>query len=276
MLTDGKHLYCKQSDGLLKLKQPNSVDIVNEIGVLVGKSYNTIHTIDILNDFLLEDYLYPTAYNEDMEIVRYFKFEFIESSSLDVMNFQKVNKNNTVGTIYAVVSSSQEDLEHLPEKIAEISQNLPRTIFIFPKKYKEIREQIISIAVIDELKKKFWDDKDSLDELEMRQDDLNMILSHYVDIYKNPELGGALYFYQGESVQFKRKSHISSLLSEICYEIFQNTPVINNEILVKDIITTTARNSRNKVVSGLLEKELKSNLGLVGTGQDVFFMKSAD
>ncbi len=275
MLVDGKHLYCKQSDGLLKLKQPNSVDIVNEIAQMVGKSYSTIQTIDILNQFLLEDYLYPTAYNEDMEIIRYFQFEFIVSHSLDVTNFQKETENNSVGTIYAIVPNSQEELEHLPAKISEISQSLSRTLFIFPKKYKEIREQIVSVAVIEELKKKFWDDVDSLDELEMRQEDLNSILSRYVDLYKNPELGGSVYFHQGKSVLFKRKSHISSLLSEICYEIFEHTPIINNEVLVKDVITTTARNSRNKVVNGLLEKELKPNLGLVGTGQDVFFMRSA-
>lgn len=43
---------------------------------------------------------------------------------------------------------------------------------------------------------------------------------------------------------------------------------------MKDSITSTARNSRNKLVTALLEKEIQANLGLSGSGQDVSFMRS--
>lgn len=37
---------------------------------------------------------------------------------------------------------------------------------------------------------------------------------------------------------------------------------------------TVAINSRTKLISGLLENELDTNLGLTGTGQDVSIMRS--
>ena len=52
------------------------------------------------------------------------------------------------------------------------------------------------------------------------------------------------------------------------------TPVINNESVNKNDITSVAQNSRNKIVSALLRSELEPNLGLSGTGQEVSIMRS--
>ena len=62
--------------------------------------------------------------------------------------------------------------------------------------------------------------------------------------------------------------------SDICFSTFFETPVINNEAINKDEITSIANNSRNKILSGLLRNVLESNLGLTGTGQEVSIMRS--
>ena len=64
------------------------------------------------------------------------------------------------------------------------------------------------------------------------------------------------------------------MLSDICALEYYLCPIINNEIINKNVLTGQASNSRAKVVNGLLSNELKANLGLEGTGQEVSFMKS--
>ena len=85
----------------------------------------------------------------------------------------------------------------------------------------------------------------------------------------------AEYYYQGKKVNLFRKAQLSSLLSGICDEAFPNTPIINNESINKNILSSIAINSRSRIINGLLENPLKPNLGLTGTGQDVSIMRSA-
>jgi hypothetical protein len=112
------------------------------------------------------------------------------------------------------------------------------------------------------------------DEYDIILEDLEEVISKFIGRYTRPEMNESEYFYKGKKMPFKRKAHISTKLSEICYETYPHTPVINNETINKDIITTAALNSRNKVISGLLENNLDVNLGLRGTGQDISFMRS--
>ena len=63
-------------------------------------------------------------------------------------------------------------------------------------------------------------------------------------------------------------------MSDICEKIYSKTPVINNEAINKNELTSTASTSRNKIIAGLLRNTLERNLGLTGTGQDVSIMRS--
>ena len=63
-------------------------------------------------------------------------------------------------------------------------------------------------------------------------------------------------------------------MSRICDSVYSLTPIINNESVNKNDITSIAQNSRNKIISALLRSELEPNLGLTGTGQEVSIMRS--
>ena len=77
----------------------------------------------------------------------------------------------------------------------------------------------------------------------------------------------------GEKV-INRKAAFSGLLSNICDDLYSDTPIINNEAINRNEITPMANNSRNKIVAGLLRNDLEKNLGLSGTGQEVSIMRS--
>ena len=67
---------------------------------------------------------------------------------------------------------------------------------------------------------------------------------------------------------------MTEVMSQICDRVFGHTPIINNESVNKNEITSIAANSRNKIISALLRNELEPNLGLSGTGQEVSIMRS--
>jgi len=105
-------------------------------------------------------------------------------------------------------------------------------------------------------------------------EDLRDILNEYISSYTRPENNKAIYIYNGKKTSITRRRILSEKLSQICDEIFNMTPVINNEVINRNEITNTTANSRNKIIAGLIRSQLDPDLGLTGTGQEVSIMRS--
>ncbi|WMJ22912.1 hypothetical protein RBG61_13105 [Paludicola sp. MB14-C6] len=269
-------VYLKRSNGYLKIKESSGVDISAEIEKTIQKTSALISVKEILNKASFDNYMYPTAYNDDMEITRYLNFHFIDSLEFfTVENWDKKIENlHSDGVVYAVVPDSEDDIIRIRTEILSGKHNHQRIMFILPKKYINIEKIAYEYYAINLLKTACLDDDLLSDEYDIYIEDLEEVLNRYISSYTRPELGDTEYFYSGEKQLFKRKAQVSAKLSEICKNIYPYTPIINNESINKDSLPTVAINSRNKIISGLLENDLSINLGLTGTGQDVSIMRS--
>ena len=269
-------VYLKKSNGYLKIKESSGVDIFSEIKKVIEKSEANISVKKILNETHLDSYMYPTAYNDEMEITRYFDFKFIDSEEFyAVENWErKIENIDSVGVVYAIIPKDLADIKNIRANITSNDYGHSRLLFVLPKVFIDIEKIVYEYYAVQQLKTNAVDDELLFDEYDIILEDLEEVISKFIGRYTRPEMNESEYFYNGEKMAFKRKAHISTKLSEICFETYPHTPVINNETINKDIITTAALNSRNKVISGLLENNLDVNLGLRGTGQDISFMRS--
>ena len=269
-------VYLKRSNGYLKIKESSGIDIEAEIQNVIEKSKQSISVKDILNKSSFDSYMYPTAYNDEMEITRYFDFTFIDSSeffSVDDWN-RKIENLSGDGVIYALIPRSDEEIKQIRRHIKKGSCNHNRIIFILPPSFTDIEKIAYEYNAVTILKEQCQEDALLSDEYEIYIEDLEEVISRYILSFTHPETGGAEYYWNGKKQIFKRKAQISTKLSKICKETYPNTPIINNELINKDTLPRVAINSRNKLVSGLLENDLNINLGLSGTSQDVSFMRS--
>ena len=269
-------VYLKRSNGYLKIKESSGVDIFSEIKKVIEKNEENISVKKILNETHLDSYMYPTAYNDEMEITRYFDFKFIDSEEFyAVENWErKIESFDSVGVVYAIIPKDLVDIKNIRANITSDNNGHSRLLFVLPKTFIDIGKIVYEYYAVEQLKTNAVDDEMLFDEYDIILEDLEEVISKFIGRYTRPEMNESEYFYKGKKMPFKRKAHISTKLSEICYETYPHTPVINNETINKDIITTAALNSRNKVISGLLENNLDVNLGLRGTGQDISFMRS--
>ena len=269
-------VYLKRSNGYLKIKESSGVDIFSEIKKVIEKNEENISVKKILNETHLDSYMYPTAYNDEMEITRYFDFKFIDSEEFyAVENWErKIESFDSVGVVYAIIPKDLVDIKNIRANITSDNNGHSRLLFVLPKTFIGIGKIVYEYYAVEQLKTNAVDDEMLFDEYDIILEDLEEVISKFIGRYTRPEMNESEYFYKGKKMPFKRKAHISTKLSEICYETYPHTPVINNETINKDIITTAALNSRNKVISGLLENNLDVNLGLRGTGQDISFMRS--
>jgi hypothetical protein len=210
------------------------------------------------------------------EITRYFDFTFISGKEfLEIDNFLlRLKATQADGIIYAVIPQSQAELKKLETEVKKL-KSFDRLIVVLPTECVQIEKDIFEYEAAITLRAGVSDDEPILaDEYDIYIDDLAEVIGEFINGYARPENSRAKYFYKGKQQAIFRKAKLSGLLSHICTEVFCNTPIINNESINKNKLTTQTLNSCTKILAGLLDNELKPNLGLVGTGQEVSIMRS--
>lgn len=270
-------VYLKRNNNFLKLKQTSGVDIKKKINDTIQIQASKINIKAVLNGMNFDNYMYPYRYNDEYEITRYFAFEFIDSDEVanDVDWETKTQSIDGDGVIYGVIPKSQEDIERVCESLKLTSASKDRVIFIVPKVFKDITGIVREFNAVKLLRDSTLDDSMLFDEYAVIFDDLQEVLAGYVSVFTHPENYAAFYIHNGKNKYITRKAALTGLLSTICDEIYCKTPVINNEAINRNEITSIASNSRNKIIAGLLRNEIEHNLGLSGSGQEVSIMRSA-
>lgn len=269
-------IYLKRSNNYLRLKQTSGVDIRQKIHDLVEVQSKRITVKETLNNSNFDNYVYPSRYNNEHDMIRFFSFQFIDESEVTEDVNWKVKSENIEadGVIYGIIPHSEESIAKLKDIIVSTSNECDRFIFILPRHFLEIEDIVREFNAVSILRDNVADDKVLFDEYEVIYEDLREVISSFMRGYTRPEEYKSRYVYNGKEVLVSRKAALTELMSQICDQVYLCTPVINNEAMNKSEITPTANNSRNKIVSALLRNELEPNLGLTGSGQEVSIMRS--
>lgn len=269
-------IYLKRSNGYLQLKQTSGINVQQRISDFVESQRQIVTVEDGLNKFGFDSYLYPSRYNEQHEMIRYFSFHFIDASRLDQIDELEriINSENADGIILGVLPNNQDSIQETREKLTSLNLKNDRVVFVLPKNYKNIEQIVREYNAAVSLRDQTGNDEILFDEYEIIYEDLRDSLISYISSFTHPELYQSDYYWNGEKKNISRRSALSELLSQICDKAYGRTPVVNNEALNRNEATSMARNSRNKVVAALLRTSLEPSLGLSGTGQEVSIMRS--
>lgn len=269
-------IYLKRSNDYLRLKQTSGIDIGQKIRDTIAALSGKVSTKATLNASNFDNYIYPSRYNDQKEMTRYFSFEFIEENEvqLDTDWSVKSEAYDADGVVYGIIPESDDSINRLYDIIVHSSVNHLRCVFILPKKYTRIDNLIQEFNALALLKEQAAGDKVLFDEYEVVYEDLQEVISDYISTYTRPESYKSTYVYMGAERAITRKAALTGLVSDICDRVYFRTPVINNEAINRNELTSIANNSRNKIIAGLLRNELEQNLGLAGSGQEVSIMRS--
>ena len=75
-------VYLKRSNDYLRLKQTSGVDIGQKIRDTLAAVGGKVSTKATLNASNFDNYIYPSRYNDEREMTRYFSFEFIDEDEI--------------------------------------------------------------------------------------------------------------------------------------------------------------------------------------------------
>lgn len=270
-------IYLRKSNAFLRLKETSGVRIDEELEDRASMLRDRMRCSEILNGSLREVALYPSRYNEEKGMVRYFDCGFVDATDLVSWHAgEPLIESDGDGQVIGVHVNSPDELQAAKTLARDMVSNEAMTIAVFPRHYKDMNGTIYRFEAARQLKEENADDPVLSEEYQIVIDDLGETIDDYIAGFFQPELGRSLYYVAGHQKKvITRRRKLSEQLSELCDETYENTPKITSEALNKNEITGTAFGSRSKIIKALCGKALEPNFGFVGNGQETSMARSA-
>ncbi len=182
-------IYLKRSNDYLRLKQTSGVDVRQKIHDLVESQSGKIEAKDILNASNFDNYMYPSRYNDEHEMTRYFSFQFISGAEVtaDVDWTIKGEAIDADGVIYGIIPESEDQLKKVSEIVVATSSDCELYIFALPKHFNDVDVVVREYAAVVELRDRAVDDPVLFDEYEVIFEDLQEIIKGFINSYTHPE-----------------------------------------------------------------------------------------
>lgn len=242
-------------------KITNEIDFTNiynrelskEIKRLSENQFYDINIKDIINEVETKKYSLPRRYNEEYKITRFFDNVYMtEEELLSINNLDILFENNYCdGIIINLIRDSrnvQNVIDHFNDlKNDRIVLRIPKTLF--PKTIVSLLREYKSIEYLINNK----ENDESNNELSLiKKETLEVLIEQISNYFSLDNIQEYLYM----NKKNKNVTNLSSYLSDICFEIYSKTPIVNNEMINKRDLSAPIKKARDIVIDTVLNNDL--------------------
>ncbi|WP_282148398.1 ATP-binding protein [Algibacter lectus] len=191
-------------------------------------------------------------------LVKRYSFETGTRRFFEYRIFDSYNEvTEAEGVIDGYINLVFEDLK--VSDIKKKSKDSISNIFVLYKNSFQIRNEVLMILKFNKLLEKHQDDKNALkllnSEREFHLQQLeNLVINKLFNNDKN------IWINNGKAEVIVSKHKLYEWLTEICYTIYEKTPVFNNELINKQFLSTPISTARKYLIRSLLESVHLENL----------------
>lgn len=232
------HLIHRKLSDVIDISSNNEVEVFNEIQN-IKENNKSIDINKFLNDNFKNLFIESKSHNDRNCIIRYFKIKFIDSDKDNNYIIQDLNEESSDGIVY------------ISENPISVDENLD-VIFIknvIDSKKREIIKDFYAIKSIKSKKDLYTTIKSEIDLLEAQYE--NNIINYLNEIlqmrYDNEV------YYQNNLEKIRNKRDLSKLVSKIMDNVYERTPIINNEMINKTEPSSVVLSARTRVIDQILQ-----------------------
>ena len=241
----------RKSNGLLEFSTLYNKEFLNEINIIKKNKFDKINVSQVLEKIYDMGYILPRRYNQNFKMTRFFKSVFITENEIENLKSFKLilEKYNSDGIVLNLLRTSK-NIDSVIENFDKI--NNPKVIIKIPNILisEEFIDTLKEIEAINYYQKTEKIDADILRELKNLYDEnMELVQSEVRKIY---EISSNSYAYYKK--EKKNSNELGSLSSEICEEIYCDSPIINNEMINKQTISTPIAKARGIVIDSIINK----------------------
>ena len=228
-------------------------EVLKEIEKIVDTKFTVISEKDTLNKIADLGYVIPRRYNQTYKMTRFFKNIFLtEEEILNLKSFKILKqKSNSDGIIINLIRY-KKDIEKIKNKIEELNDR--STVIRIPKTIisQELQLALKEYEAIEYIRKVENLDEELFSELKLiEEENIELIQNEINKKFNSNDI--EVNYYVGKE---KIKNHnLSSIVSKICEELYNETPIINNEMVNKNEISAPIYKARCVVIDTILNND---------------------
>lgn len=278
----GKELiYRKRSNNHYYFKTKIGTDLKNEIDKRRRlKESNKVNVGRVLLEISNNKFIMPKVYNQEYAMTRYFKLEYLDIDSFfEIGNASSIfdNANFCDGKVIALICYDDKQIssiENVSKKLKELA--CEKLVVLHPSKSFNLVKLIQNYEIIQELKNDvvfIENNKVLRNELNIFEEDIsNEVLTYLNNAYEIQK--GCKTFYYKEGQSFKWEHNLNKLADYISFSYYKKTPVINNELINRQFITTSPiKKARKAIIDYVLEKSYDESF-YAGTNPEATIYRS--
>ena len=233
----------------------SSIDVNKRIEEVKNKGTDKTQKLELLTELLDSPFAYPKRYNDEKNMIRFATIYPVYASDLNIEKetlTSTVNKNSDMNIFY--ILPDEKDLEDIKGIISELSKKDERSIYALPHHHLvNIDDSLSKLVAIGEL----LDDKYFLNEDPIVQEELLKIKENTLFIIKEElepftKFQKSYWYHVGEDLKIKNRIALSENLSTIMGNIFNRTPIINNESFNRRVISKPQLKAAKEVVNAII------------------------
>ena len=202
----------------------------------------------ILEQIYPSKYLIPRKYNAQNKITRYFKSIFVEEKEFFALNSFDVyfEQEFCDGLVINIINATSSK-NIIKNKYKEIKNNINVVVRVSTKKDRNIIEEVRKIDALENIK-----DNGDFDEVTKSQ-----ILILLKENKKNVTLVLENYLKKENSfiIDSFDSQNINISLQNICEKCYCDCPIVNNEMINKESLSSSYKKSRDNIVNYILERK---------------------
>lgn len=228
-------------------------ELSKEVKKLSESQFTDINIKDTIKEILGNNYSLPRRYNEQFKITRFFYNVYMsEDELLAINNFELLFENIYCDGIVINLIRDSRNAQEIKDHFKNIDNDLvvlklpktifPKTIINLLKEYKSIDYLIYNENSKDDL----------VNELEMMKKEIIELLEVQLNDYFSDD-NIQEYIYRNKID--KKISNMSSYISDICFDIYSKTPIVNNEMINKAELSAPIKKARDIVIETVLNND---------------------
>jgi hypothetical protein len=266
-------IYIKRSNGYINFTPISEMNVRSKIETVKNTRVKNFNISEELHKVSNPGYILPKRYNDDYKMVRYFKNVYMTIEQVNAFDDASSLSEfyNSDGVIINLIYFEDIEKTHAI-KILSKFQNERIVICIPEKPFDKVEplKELVAIRILKEDKTFLSEESLAGQLIEIYEDDLVEDIKRYIETFFTVENRKCRYYIEGKKVLINRKAELNKFVSEICTRKFNETPVINNELINKNNITTVITKARGKIIEFLLDSFNNSTvLPLEGYGPEV-------
>ena len=281
----------------------NALSVLKRRSVITYRSYNDVYALWEGSDIDIEVRLRDAAAHVDTKValatdlsrymptnplvarrhlfqtgtLRYFAVRYTDLENFDTDLREPLGDAD--GLILYVLPASEEEVTKLIEKASDRNTADQEAVLIaIPRSIGFLQDSVTQLAYlhwIAENTPELAGDAVAKRELSARMVEAEHEVSNRLtEIFGDTNEDSCTWYHKGQPTGINSPKARNTYLSKICDDVYNETPLIRNELINRRKISGAATTARKKLIQAMLENGDKKNLGIIGYPAEMSIYRS--